>query len=158
MISWRTLFWILFALVCVQAFLGCLFTPSPMALATPLTEYEGERLNMIAAKVADCVEIQAFPFIPCATGDTDWAESILVQQLRVIRHHKSFPCADVEWAAGCYNARTNLLQYDVRGKHYPADDILDHELLHALLWVLGDPRHGCSLHDSDKNNVWDCYE
>lgn len=139
---------------------GCLvLSPSPMITKhTPLTGYEIERLKGVAALVTACTPIQGFPFEPCATGDTITATIELIRGLRIVRWQGPFTCGFEEIAVGCFNPGTWALQYDVSGKTYPAEDILDHELLHAVLWVLGDSRHWCSLHDRDGNEKWDCYE
>ena len=82
----------------------------------------------------------------------------LARRIRIERMDRPFTCGFVEDAVGCWTAHDHLLRYDKSDKIYGVKGILEHEFLHALFYKLGDARHWCSLHDADKNQVWDCYE
>jgi hypothetical protein len=128
--------------------------------ATPgdtLTEQEAAQLREVANLVANCQPVQGFPFTPCVTGDPIAAVPGLLVQIRVRRMNGTFIC-DHQEATGCWKRSTMTLSYDVSGKIHDPKGILDHELLHALLWAIDDWRHWCSLHNANMNDTWDCYE
>ncbi len=54
-------------------------------------------------------------------------------------------------AVGCFTPDSGRIRYYGEGS-------LRHEIAHATLWWLNDERWGCVMHDSDRNQVWDCYE
>ena len=136
---------------------GCLFTPSQLLSAGPMNEREFQQLALLAKRVALCQPIQGFPFDPCVEGDVVAAVPPLLAKVRVQHMDGEFECNSAP-AVGCWNSASMTLSYDTSGKKYDPESILDHELLHMLLWAVDDSRYHCSIHDFDRNGVWDCYE
>ena len=136
---------------------GCLFTPSQLTSQGRMNEQEFQQLALLAKRVALCKPIQSFPFDPCVEGDVVAAVPVLLKKIRIRRMDGEFECNGAP-AVGCWNSTSMTLSYDTSGKTHDPDGILDHELLHMLLWAVDDSRHRCSIHDFDGNGVWDCYE
>ena len=136
---------------------GCLFTPSQLLSQGRMNEREFQQLALLAKRVALCKPIQSFPFDPCVEGDVVAAVPVLLKKIRIWHMDGEFECNGAP-AVGCWNSASMTLSYDTSGRTYPPEDILDHELLHMLLWFVDDPRYQCSLHDFDQNGIWDCNE